>query len=241
MAAPQQMLMSYGAGAGGSVSTDPNTLLLLHFDGSHGSTTFTDSSMYGSVMTPHGTAGPALSTSVSQFGGSSGEFSSGGAQYLDTPYDSRFSTGSGDFCIEWWGQVPSFGSGLTPFSRRNASVYCPLEFKVLSASLVQVLMSDGTNTGWATTAGLYTPTAITTGALHHFVLQKSGSSIRYAQDGAWSATVVTLASMSTTTDPIYIARGGDSTWDGYIDEFRWSDCVRYTHGTSFTPPIAAFT
>jgi hypothetical protein len=246
-AMPGGMGVARPAGGGGGGSTDPNTLLLLHNEGTAGAAgPYIDSSMYGSTITGVGGSGilPVFSTTGAQFGSTSLLFDTGYQQYLSVPYDARFSTGAGDFCYEWWGRISSFsGGGVTPFSRRTpgSGVVCPLELKLLSAGLVQLLMSDATNTGWATTAGIYTPASITLNAPHHFVLQKTGSTIGYAQDGAWGGITVTLASMSTAAVPIIIGGGGDTTWRDYQDEFRISDVSRYTIGTPFTPPTAAFT
>lgn len=72
--------------------------LLLHMNGSNGSTTFTDSSSNGLTLTAFGNA--AISTAQCRFGSASGAFD-GSGDYLTAPVSSGgFDFGSGDFTIE---------------------------------------------------------------------------------------------------------------------------------------------
>jgi hypothetical protein len=73
----------------------PNTLLLLHMNGSNGSTTFTDSSAIPKTVTAYGNA--QLSTAQSKFGGSSGYFGGDESRILCGPL-----AFSGDYTIEFW-------------------------------------------------------------------------------------------------------------------------------------------
>lgn len=72
--------------------------LLLNFNGTNGSTTFTDSSANGLTVTAIGSG--AISTAESKFGGSSLDATSGGVSIAD-PLDTIFSA-SGDFTLEFW-------------------------------------------------------------------------------------------------------------------------------------------
>lgn len=78
-----------------------NVSLLLHMDGSNGSTTFTDSSGSPKAATA---GGATITTAQSKFGGASGNFSVSSAdQYISFNHDDGFSFSSGDsFCIELW-------------------------------------------------------------------------------------------------------------------------------------------
>jgi hypothetical protein len=75
-----------------------NVVLLLHFDGSDGSTTFTDSSSTARTITPVGNA--QIDTDVFKFGTSSGLFD--GNDYVYAADDTDFDFGSDDFTIEAW-------------------------------------------------------------------------------------------------------------------------------------------
>jgi len=86
-------------------STDPhfaNVGLLLHMDGSNGSTTFTDSSPNALTVTPSGNA--QISTAQSKFGGSSGLFD-GTGDFLSPAITSALTFGTGDFTVEAWVRI----------------------------------------------------------------------------------------------------------------------------------------
>lgn len=79
-------------------SVPPGTSLLLNFNGSNGSTTFTDSSPNNLTVTAIGSG--QISTAENKFGGSSLDATSGGVSIAD-PLDTIFSAG-GDFTLEFW-------------------------------------------------------------------------------------------------------------------------------------------
>lgn len=94
-----------------------NVVALLHFDGSDGSTTFTDQT--GKAWTANGNA--HIDTSQSDFGGSS-LYCDGSGDSISTPDDTDFDFGAGDFTIE-----------------------CSVRFK--SVSSFRALISKDKNTG----------------------------------------------------------------------------------------------
>ena len=79
--------------------------LLLHMDGTNGSTTFTDLSRFAHTVTANGNA--QVSTTQSQFGGASAVFD-GNGDYLSVPTNSAFDFGTGDFTVECWVYAASF-------------------------------------------------------------------------------------------------------------------------------------
>jgi hypothetical protein len=85
------------------VGADPDYAdveLLLHMDGSNGSTTFTDNSQNAFTVTANGAA--QISTAQYEFGGASGLFD-GSTAYISVPEnDAVFNLGTGDFTIEGW-------------------------------------------------------------------------------------------------------------------------------------------
>lgn len=80
---------------------------LLHFDGANGAATFTDNAPTPSTYTAGGSA--ALSTAQSVFGGSSLSLD-GSTKYLQTPADTKFQFGNGDFTVEARVRVNAFPS-----------------------------------------------------------------------------------------------------------------------------------
>ena len=77
----------------------PQTSLLMHFNGTNGSTTMTDNSKNNTTVTS--VNGTAISTAQSKFGGSSVLFD-GTNDLLTIPNNSLFDLSSGDFTIEFW-------------------------------------------------------------------------------------------------------------------------------------------
>lgn len=83
------------------VQFDPHfasVVLLLHFDGSNGSTTIVDSSPVGNTVTCVGTA--AISTAESKWGGSSGKGANN--SYFNVALGATNGSMTGDFTIEGW-------------------------------------------------------------------------------------------------------------------------------------------
>ena len=99
------------------VATDPNfadVSLLLHGNGTNGSTTITDSSPSPKTVTAVGNA--QISTAQSKFGGSSIAFD-GTGDYLSVPNDGTLQMGSVDFTIEFWIYFNSLSGYQTPFDK----------------------------------------------------------------------------------------------------------------------------
>jgi hypothetical protein len=97
----EQITFSLSPGSASSVATDPDfasVSLLLHMDGSDGSTTFTDSSSNAFTVTANGNA--QIRTAQSKFGGASGLFD-GTNDSVSAPSASAPS-GTEDFTIESW-------------------------------------------------------------------------------------------------------------------------------------------
>lgn len=110
-------------------SVPPTTSLLLNFNGTNGSTTFTDSSPNGLAVTANGNA--QISTAQSKFGGASGLFD-GAGDYLSVPASPAFGFGTGDFTIECWAYPLDMTRGVI-VDTRPSDVPMPL---VLSRSEV---------------------------------------------------------------------------------------------------------
>ncbi|MCH7524926.1 MAG: LamG domain-containing protein, partial [Bacteroidetes bacterium] len=77
---------------------DQNTKLLLHMDGTDGSTIFIDSSNFSHSVTSNGNA--QIDTAQSKFGGTSALFIT--SDYLSILNNSDFEFGTGDFTIDTW-------------------------------------------------------------------------------------------------------------------------------------------
>ncbi len=214
-------------GAGSGAETDPNfssVSLLLHMDGSNGSTTFTDSSSSPKAITKYGNA--QISTTQSKFGGASGLFD-GNGDYL-TASSADFSFGTGDFTVEGWMYVvdgtsykaiASFVSGSN-----NNSLY------VLNSTLI-----------WFDVTSRAASASFSLSTWHHFAVTRASGVVRVFLNGTKSSSDYTT-SFNIASGSVRIGVRGASLsefFNGYIDDFRITKGVaRYT--ANFTPPTAAF-
>jgi hypothetical protein len=208
--------------------------LLLHGNGTNGSTTITDSSSNALTLTRGGSALPVISTAQSKFGGASIFLNGSGAiSYLDIPASSLFSFPS-DFTFECWiyvlTQGPIFGSTVIETAGNFTNGL--------------VLRGDGTQTNWAWTVGGsgISGGALTLNAWNHLAVSRSGSTIRVFRDGVQEGTATNSTPISPTGGASRIGEGMLVTnrfVQIYIDNILISKGVAlYT--ANFTPPTAPF-
>ena len=197
--------------------------LLLHMNGSDGSTTFTDSSNNAFTVTAGGNA--QISTAQSKFGGASAYFDGTGDYLLTASSLAPFQMGTGDFTVE-------------AFIRPTVSV-------AGYRGLIGLMAGDGEtlyiNDGalewypWSFSAGV-----ITVDTWHHVAASRQGETLRLFIDGVLVDTVI------ATTD-IDLGRFRAGTNGDLTREFfqGWMDEVRVVKGlavytAAFSPPTQAF-
>jgi hypothetical protein len=210
-------------GAWSGADLDPNfssVSLLLHMDGSNGSTTFTDSSSNAHAMSVNDGA-VSITTAQSKFGGASGEF----AGDLRTPTSSTF-TLNGDFTIELWA--------------RRTGTTGSFDTLVSASSENLLIRASSSNPGFIFNGVQFaTGLALTLNTWQHVAMVRSGSTVTAYLDGV---SIGTTTSSTTLTCNFLIF--GDSVvsgryFKGQIDEVRVTKGVaRYT--SAFTPQSAAF-
>jgi hypothetical protein len=202
-----------------------NVSLLLHMDGSNGSTTFTDSSGNAIAVTGYGNA--QISTAQSRFGGSSAYFD-GSGDYLSTASSlAPFQMGTGDFTVEAF--IRPTGSGASSGYKGLIGLE---EFDTDT-----LYMLSGTvlwyNSG--TAAGV-----IAADTWYHVAASRQGTTLRVFLDGVLVNTSTNSNNM--TFGRLRVGSNGPSTgefFQGWIDELRITKSVaRYT--ANFTPPTAPF-
>ena len=223
--------------------TDPNfsdVSLLLHFDGTDGSTTFTDESNNGYTPTVNGDT--QISTTEYKFGGAS-SYLDGAGDYLQYTGTSELALGAGDFTVEFWFNLSSAtgqGSGGEQ-GILGCNTVLESRWTVRLQGTSTKLMSWWLNTPGNNTVGT---TAIQFDTWYHVALVRSGSgtnNMKLYLDG-----VLESQNTNTYTVPVNdIVLGRTYTnfnseyFNGYIDDLRITKGVaRYT--ANFTPPTAAF-
>jgi hypothetical protein len=214
-----------------------NVTLLLHMDGSNGSTTFTDTSSYGRTITAYG--GAAVSTAQSKWGGAS-LYCDGSGDYLKTASSSDFDWSAGDAVIEAWIRLSDMSVTRHLCGTTNATSDYKTGAYVASDGTI-ALSLIGTNS-LSSSSGV-----ITTNTWYHVAFVKSGSSAYIYVNGTRVASGTSSQCWSSGAAPFSIGRtyqpggGGDGDWYGYIDDLRVTlgNNRGYT-GSTITTPSSAF-
>jgi hypothetical protein len=225
----------YGAASGVVTPTGINAALLLHFDGSNGSTTFTDSSPNALTVTGYGNA--QNSTAESKFGGASGYFSGPGSPgaHLTVESSEALAFGTGDFTIELWVYFPDEAA-------RSAGAYFVFTRGV--SPLYFVMNENFGGFAYATNGStIFATSSIVPAAqwVHLALVRNNGQMTIYVNGvGGTSGTSsdnFTQDSAALFAHPSFSELS--SALVGYVDELR---IVKGTavYTSNFTPPTAPF-
>ena len=230
------------------VEADPffnNVSLLLHGDGTNGSTTIVDSSPSPKTVTAFGDA--QISTAQSKVGGASLAFD-GTGDYAEV-IDDTIRLGNSDFTIEFWVYFPTgftFVQGMAPIyiGGANNIVFSPFSIRNNAGTVVSYI--NGQNSPAWNIASSVSFTTIVRDTWLHWSITRNGSNWYTFEDGQiknqFSSTESVYDPGGTNGKTLYLARtrtDGDSYVNCYIDELRITKGVaRYT--ANFTPPTAPF-
>lgn len=225
----------YGSASGTITPVGIVPTLLLHFDGTNGSTTFTDSSPSNLTVTAYGNA--EISTAESKFGGASGYFD-GNASYASVPDGSAVQFGGGDFTLEFW-CYPFDSSALNgAYCKRAGGGTAQFAVFVYLGSTYIVATSSGSSWDIQNAGG---NASVPSNAWSHIAFVRYGNEWTVYVNGAVSQQWTSSSSLYDGGSPASIGSGQDvgQHFDGYIDEFR---IVKGTavYTAPFTPPSAAF-
>lgn len=199
--------------------------LLMHFDGTNGSTVFTDAEGLH-TMTRFGNA--IISTAQSKFGGSSGYFD-GISSSVTTPASADLIPGSGDFGFDCW----CYQTGSTTQWKEifMANTQGGLNIMLYDAKLVlgrEGIANDHT-----------APAAITQNAWNHLEVSKKSNVVYLFVNGTLVLSAASTFNYPSGAISIGGKTNGVSTINGYIDELRYVN-GRAIHTSSFTPPTAPY-
>lgn len=213
-------------------SATHTTLLLLHMDGTDGSSTFTDSGYLARTVTRFGNA--QIDTAEKVFGTGSGLFD-GTGDYLRLAdhADWQLGGGTGDFTIDWWQKQSGMLNHTVISQYEDASNYWHLQFQ--GDGLRFDTVSSGTTTISVTSSSSLT------GPWAHYAFVRDGGVFKIYKNGVNSFT----STANSTTIPnfaglLYIGSlGGSSAYfNGWYDEFRISKYAVWT--SNFTVPSSAY-
>lgn len=227
----QTITISFAAGAGTGTVGDPNfasVSLLLHMNGSNGSTTFTDTSTTAHSISVFGDA--QVTTTSPKFG-TGALLLDGAGDYLSAPSHTSLTFGTGDFTIEAWVRFDTVSAAQYIFSQRDIGGFSLL------------LLADGRLQGITPSLNTVTEGSATMAVdtWYHVAFTRSGTSYNVWVGGTGSATG-TITGEDGASGISYIGyrgSGGVTYLDGRIDDLRITKGVaRYT--ANFAPPSAAF-
>jgi hypothetical protein len=215
------------------VPVDPvfnNVSLLLHGNGTNGSTTITDNSPTPKTVTAVGNA--QISTAQSKFGGSSIAFDGSGDR-LSTNIISAI--GTDDFTIEGWIYANNLSS--------PRGLCCLGDDAVVTGLLVAVTVLGRIGIYGQNAALLIgTTQTILASTWAHVACTRASGTMRIFVNGTQDGSVANTRNYSDTTLLIGAENyngGFGSEHNGYIDDLRITKGVaRYT--ANFTPPAAPF-
>ena len=208
-------------------ATDPNfssVSLLLHMDGSNGSTNFVDSGPNALTVTPVGNT--QISTTQSKYGGASGSFD-GSGDYLTVASNAALAFGTGDFTIEGWiyPADSTFGRRILQFSDNNDN----LDLNLNGAGSISYYNGSSVT---SSSSGI-----ISLNTWAHIALVRLSGTVKVYVNGF---SVLTQSTTPNTSSSRVLYIGGiTNVWfNGYIDDLRITKYARYS--ANFTPPTSAF-
>lgn len=212
---------------------DSFTKLLLHGNGSDGSTTITDSSSNGYSGTAVGNA--QIDTAQSKFGGAS-ILMDGTGDRVEFADQADWDFDGGDFTIDLWVRLANT-SGNNMFCGRvtnsNSYFYFGLE-----GNNLRFRDWIGSNN-----IDIQRTVTISTGTWYHFAVSRNGNNWRLFQDGtqlgSTVSSAITMTARAVKLDVGAMVENASYVMNGWIDEFRWSKgTARYT--ANFTPETVEY-
>ena len=210
----------------------PSATLLLSFDGTNGSTTFTDSSANALSGTAVGNA--QISTAQSKFGGASALFDGNGDR-VEFSSNAAWSFGTGDFTVEMWVRWNTVPSGSGDDMLVNVPTSGGFNIYRAAASGGQLIVSNRISNQYAQT---FNPSA---NVWYHVAVSRASGTMRVFIDGVQLGSSV-ANSTNYAQAALHVGGSADGAgWsiDGYIDDLRIIKSALYT--ANFTPPTAALT
>lgn len=223
-----------GGLAGSFAPTDPyfsNVSLLLHGDGTNGSTTITDSSPTPKTVTPVGNA--QISTAIADpFGNNTGVIAfDGSGDYLTALSNADYAFGAADFTIEAWVYFGNLTFFSTIASTRDATNSVTGWTLGVNVSEQPYFYTNGLD---------IVGNALAQNTWHHVAMARTGSSLQMYVNGVQvGSTFTDTKDYTNQTLAIGSTVGGAQSFNGYIDELRITKGVaRYT--SNFTRPTAPF-
>jgi hypothetical protein len=205
----------------------PQTSLLMHFNGTNGSTTMTDNSKNNVTVTAVGNA--QLSTAQSKFGGSSLYLDGTGDRLTIASPTTDLSFGTGDFTIETW-VYKTVASQAAVLDARVTADIVPWSLTINSSNFPYFY--DGTQ--------YFSTASITLNSWVHLAVVRTSGVLKIFVNGVQGYSAAHSVNLDRTAGLVIGDTVGlTSAYAGYIDEVRITKGIaRYTG--NFTPSTTQF-
>ena len=235
-----------GGGPGESEAQQPgldplfsSVQLLAHFDGSNGDTASSDSSNAGRTLTFEN--GATLSDEQAKFGTTS--LKTAGTEDGRASITPVLDTTQTEWTFECWAYLNTL-----PVSPSLDSIFAS-SGATIGTDVVILVNANGAIVAGGSTDRTFTITTgngvISTNTWYHFALTFSAGDVaELFVDGVSQGTGVGTGTFTPNDLSFFIGDQENTfltinrTWDGFIDEFRFTAARRYT--TNFTPPTEPF-
>ena len=207
--------------------------LLLHANGTNGSSSFIDSSLNGWTVTAVG--GAVISTAQSRFGGSAASLN-GSTAYLTVPHNAAFSIQAGTSTLEAW--VYRAGSGVEDYllSKRSDTIPSAAnegwEWRINATDLVQFFYTGGSS--------LTSSATVPSGQWVHLAVVRNGSTVTHYINGVAAGAGTFSNGIENTTDTLKVGVANDAStfFNGYLDDIRITKGIaRYTSSSFAVPTV----
>ena len=207
--------------------------LLLHMDGSDGTTTFTNSGTGSHTMTAVGNA--QIDTAQSKFGGASGLFD-GDGDWLTTPDHTDFDFSGGIWTISLQVRTPSLATNSGLFSQENDDNNYTAAHIATNGHIIFNINSGGSDVVY-----IETTSALSIDTMYHVEFVENGDNYYIFVNGVLWASATDTDRPANYTGVFYIGNYAiaNNEIEGWIDEFRTMKGIAYHLGT-FTAPTSAY-
>jgi len=233
---------AYGYGRNAVLDYDifyKNTVLLLHMNGTNGSTNFIDNSLYNRTVNNFG--GAEINTAQYKFGGASARFNNVDS-YLTVNDSNDLNFSTGDWTIEFFCNInpvetdilinKSFGLGFYGYQIRI--INNRFSIKGYGTNFIPNLVYElGEDVG----------PIVTPNTWYHVAAARQASNFYLYIDGILIDSTTSNSNLYNSPGPLSIGgtSDGQGLTSGYIDEVRITKGVcRYPNGAAFPVPTSQF-
>lgn len=207
-------------------TSDSNTKLLLHFNGSNNDTAFYDWSSGHKILTTYGNT--SIDDTQSKFSNHSYRFT-GTGDYITIPTSSDWAFGTNDFTIDFWVRFFSV-SAITRYFCRTDSLNFAVAKWDTGNLVVTIESSNVIDTAWSPSIDIW----------YHVTVTRNGTNLRAFIDGSQIGSTITNSTDIGNSMLIVGGQTSGACLNGWLDELRIIKGLA-VWTSNFTPPSSEYT